>query len=65
MKKLLAIYIKKLHFSFSNYIYIPIAGVAMSSPLSPVIVNIYIIIQFESVLVPKLKIISQMETFCG
>ena len=41
MKKLLTLCTKNLHFLFNNEIYIQIDGVAMGSPLGPVIAHIF------------------------
>ena len=54
MKKLLTICTKNVHFSFNNDIYIQIDGVAMGSPLGPVLANIFMV-KLENVLVPKLN----------
>ena len=54
MKKLLTICTKNLHFSFNNDIHIRIDGVAMGSPLGPVIANIFMV-ELESVLASKLN----------
>ena len=53
-KKLLIICTKNVHFSFNNGIYIQIDGVAMGSPLGPVIPNIFMA-ELERVLVRKLN----------
>ena len=53
MKKLLTLWTKNVHFSF-NEIYIQIDGVVMSSPLAPVIANIFVV-ELETTLVPKLE----------
>ena len=45
---------KNVHFSFNNDIYIQSDGVAMGSPLGPVIANTFMV-ELESVLVPKLN----------
>ena len=54
MKKLLTLCTKNVHFSFNNEIYIQIDGVAMGSPLGPVIANIFMV-ELETTLVPKLE----------
>ena len=43
-----------MHFSFNNGIYIQIDGVAMGSPLGPVLANIFMV-ELESVSVSKLN----------
>ena len=53
VKKLLTICTKHIHCSFNN-IYIQIYGVAIASPLGPVLANIFMV-ELESVLVPKLN----------
>ena len=45
---------KNVHFSFNNDIYIQSDGVAMGSPLGPVIANTFMV-ELESVLDPKLN----------
>ena len=54
MKKLLTLCTKNVHFSFNNEIYIQIGGVATSSPLAPVIANIFKV-ELETTLVPKVE----------
>ena len=54
MKKLLTLYIKNLHFSFNNEIYIQTDDAVMDSPLGPVIANIFMI-ELENTLVLMLK----------
>ena len=54
MKKLLTLYIKNLHFSFNNEIYIQTDDAVMGSPLGPVIANIFMI-GLENTLVLMLK----------
>ena len=47
-------YKKNVHFSFKNDIYIQIDGVAIGSPLGPVIASIFMS-ELENVLIPKLN----------
>ena len=54
MKKLVTLYIKNLHFSFNNEIYIQTDDAVMGSPLGPVIANIFMI-ELENTLVLMLK----------
>ena len=51
MKKLLTLCTKNVPFSFNNEIYIQTDGVAMGSPLGPVIANI-LMVELETTLVP-------------
>ena len=53
MQKLLLICTKEMHFSFNGRIYQQIDGVAMGSPLGPVIANIFMS-ELEQTLVPTL-----------
>ena len=53
MKKLLEICTKDMHFSFNSEIYRQVDGVAMGSPLGPVIANIFMV-ELEKTLVPQL-----------
>ena len=54
MKKLLTLCTKNVHFSFNKEIYIQIDGVAMGSPLGPVMANIFTA-ELETTLVSKLE----------
>ena len=54
MKKLLTLCTKNVHFSFNKEIYIQIDGVAMGSPLGPVMANIFMV-ELETTLVSKLE----------
>ena len=54
MKKLLLICTKEMHFSFNGRMYQQIDGVAMGSPLGPVIANIFMS-ELEQTLVPTLS----------
>ena len=51
MKKLLTLCTKNVPFSINNEIYIQTDGVAMGSPLGPVIANI-LMVELETTLVP-------------
>lgn len=55
MKKLLTLYIKNLHFSFNNEIYIQTDDAAMGSPFGPVIAKIFMI-ELENTLVLMLEV---------
>ena len=54
LKELLLLCTKHLHFSFNGEIYIQIDGVAMGSPLGPLLANIFMISLEEKVL-PKVS----------
>ena len=53
LKKLLEICTKEMHFSFNGAIYKQINGVAMGSPLGPVIANIFMA-ELEKLIIPQL-----------
>ena len=53
MRKLLLVCTKSVHFTFNNQIYIQIDGVAMGSPLGPVLAGIFMV-ELERNIVPKL-----------
>ena len=53
MKELLETCTKEMHFSFNGVIYRQINGVAMGSPLGPVIANVFMV-ELENTLVPQL-----------
>ena len=55
MKKFLTICAKNVDFSFNNDIYIQIDGVAMGSPLGPVLANVFMVELESLLLVPKLN----------
>ena len=64
MTKLLALCTKNVHFSFNNEIYIQTDGVAMGSPLGPVIENTFMS-EFETTFVSKFRgSCPKEETFC-
>ena len=54
MKKLLYLCTKEMHFSYNGKIYQQVDGVAMGSPLGPVLANIFMVF-LESSLVPQLE----------
>ena len=53
MKKLLLMCTKEMHFSFNGRIYQQVDGVAMGSPLGPVIANVFMA-ELEQTIVPNL-----------
>ena len=53
MKKLLTLCTKNVHFTLNNEIYIQNDGVAMESPLGPILANVFIV-ELENTLVPRL-----------
>ena len=53
MKKLLTLCTKNVHFTLNNEIYIQNDGVAMESPLGPILANVFIM-ELENTLVPRL-----------
>ena len=54
MKKLLEICTKEMHFSYNGNIYQQIDGVAMGSPLGPVLANVFMV-ELENIMVPRLN----------
>ena len=54
MKKLLDLCTKNVHFTFDGKLYLQIDGVAMGSPLGPVLANIFMV-ELERFLVPSLN----------
>ena len=54
MKESLFLCTKNVHFSFNNQIYIQVDGVAMGSPLGPVLANIFMV-ELESSIIPTLN----------
>ena len=53
MKELLLLCTKKVHFTFNGKIYMQVEGVAMGSPLGPVLADIFMIKQ-EKAILPEL-----------
>ena len=54
MKELLHLCTKNVYFTFNGEIYIQIDGVAMGSPLGPVLANIFMV-ELEKIIIPKLE----------
>ena len=54
LKKLLELCTKEMHFQFNGKLYIQIDGVAMGSPLGPVLANIFMV-ELERSLVPTMQ----------
>ena len=54
LKKLLELCTKDLHFSFNGKMFRQLDGVAMGSPLGPVIANIFMS-ELETILIPQLN----------
>ena len=54
MKELLYLCTKNVHFSFNNEIYMQNDGVAMGSPLGPVLANIFMV-ELERAIIPSLS----------
>ena len=54
MKELLILCTKNVHFTFNNETYIQVNGVAMGSPLGPVLANIFMI-ELEISVIPNLS----------
>ena len=54
MKELLILFTKNLHFTFNNETYIQVGGVAMGSPLDPVLTNIFMV-ELETSVIPILS----------
>ena len=54
MKELLLLCTKNVHFTFNGQIYIQVDGVAMGSPLAPLLADIFMI-ELERLLIPNLR----------
>ena len=60
MKELLFLCTKNVHFTFNNQIYIQLDGVAMGSPLGPVLANIFMV-ELETSVIPNLNEINEIK----
>ena len=54
MRELLYLYNKNAHFTLNNKTYLQVDGVAMGSPLGPVLANIFLV-EFERNIIPTLS----------
>ena len=54
MKKLLTLCTKSVHFTLNNEIYVQNDGVAMGSPLGPILANVFMV-ELENTLIPRLQ----------
>ena len=54
MENLLYLWTKHVHFSYGGRIYIQVDGVAMGSPLGPILANIFIA-ELEIAMIPSLE----------
>ena len=54
MKELLILCTKSVHFAFNNQTYIQVDGVAIGSPLGPVLANIFMV-ELETSVIPNLS----------
>ena len=56
MKEMLTLYTKKVHFTYNKKVFIQTDGVAMGSPLGPVLADIFLI-ELEKTLLPDIYIL--------
>ena len=54
MKKLLTLCTKSVYFTLNNEIYVQNDGVAMGSPLGPILANVFMM-ELENTLIPRLQ----------
>ena len=54
MENLLYLWTKHVHFSYGGRIYIQVDGVAMGSPLGPILANIFMA-ELEIAMIPSLE----------